>query len=126
MPDHDAPLDKAIRDAGAIPGEVLPRLIFPDPPGFSVDPAVTETQIGEEIEALRHRTTAELKQKHRAVFGEESRRNHKQFLFRRIARRIQANAWDGPPNGPGASSIGFQLDTAGVARTTEVPLVYSG
>jgi hypothetical protein len=27
------------------------------------------------------------------VFGEETRSNHKQFLFRRIAWRIQANAW---------------------------------
>jgi hypothetical protein len=29
------------------------------------------------------------------VFGEETRSNHKQFLFRRIAWRIQTNAWGG-------------------------------
>jgi hypothetical protein len=29
------------------------------------------------------------------VFGESSRSNHKQFLFRRIAWRLQANAWGG-------------------------------
>jgi hypothetical protein len=55
----------------------------------------TETQIRQEIEALRSLTTAQLKQKYREVFGEESRSNHKQFLFRRIAWRIQANAWGG-------------------------------
>jgi hypothetical protein len=33
-----------------------------------------------------------LKAKYRAVFGQESRSNHKQFLVRRIAWRLQANA----------------------------------
>lgn len=55
----------------------------------------TETEIRVEIEGLRSLTTAQLKQKYREVFGEESRSNHKQFLFRRIAWRIQANAWGG-------------------------------
>jgi len=55
----------------------------------------TETEIREEIEALRNLTTAQLKEKYREVFGEETRSNHKQFLFRRIAWRIQANAWGG-------------------------------
>lgn len=54
-----------------------------------------ETQIREEIEGLRSLTTAQLKEKYREVFGERSRSNHKQFLFRRIAWRIQANAWGG-------------------------------
>jgi hypothetical protein len=54
-----------------------------------------EIQIREEIEGLRNFTTAQLKEKYREVFGEESRSNHKQFLFRRIAWRIQANAWGG-------------------------------
>ena len=55
----------------------------------------TDTQIREEIEGLRSLTTAQLKDKYREVFGEHSRSNHKQFLFRRIAWRIQANAWGG-------------------------------
>ncbi|HRU95222.1 MAG TPA: DUF2924 domain-containing protein, partial [Anaerolineae bacterium] len=55
----------------------------------------TETEVRQEIEALCNLTTAQLKQKYREVFGEESRSNHKQFLFRRIAWRIQANAWGG-------------------------------
>jgi len=58
-------------------------------------PMKSETQIRKEIEALRHLTTARLKEKYREVFGEESRSSHKQFLFRRVAWRIQANAWGG-------------------------------
>jgi len=52
-------------------------------------------RIHEEIESLRQMTTAQLKEKYREVFGEETRSNHKQFLFQRIAWRIQANAWGG-------------------------------
>jgi hypothetical protein len=53
------------------------------------------TALREEIEGLRHMTTGQLKDKYSEVFGEASRSNHKQFLFRRIAWRIQANAWGG-------------------------------
>ena len=56
---------------------------------------VQETRIREEIESLRHMTVGRLKEKYLRVFGEASRSNHKQFLFRRIAWRIQANAWGG-------------------------------
>jgi Protein of unknown function (DUF2924) len=45
-----------------------------------------------EIEGLRHQTVRELKIKYREVCGQESRSNHKQFLVRRIAWRLQANA----------------------------------
>jgi hypothetical protein len=54
-----------------------------------------ENEIREEIQGLRSLTTAQLKEKYREVFGEQSRSNHKQFLFRRIAWRSQANAWGG-------------------------------
>jgi hypothetical protein len=40
-------------------------------------------------------TVGQLKDKYEDVFGEASRSNHKQFLFRRIAWRIQANALGG-------------------------------
>jgi hypothetical protein len=40
-------------------------------------------------------TVGQLKNKYEGVFGEASRSNHKQFLFRRIAWRIQANAMGG-------------------------------
>ena len=54
-----------------------------------------ETRIREQIEELRHMTVGQLKEKYREAFGETSRSNHKQFLFRRIAWRLQANAWGG-------------------------------
>ena len=47
-----------------------------------------ENEIREEIEGLRSLTTAQLKEKYQEVFREQSRSNHKQFLFRRIAWRI--------------------------------------
>ncbi len=45
-----------------------------------------------EIDGLRHQSVGQLKVKYREVFGLESRSNHKQFLVRRIAWRLQANA----------------------------------
>jgi hypothetical protein len=53
------------------------------------------TSVREEIEALGHMTAGQLKDRYRDVFSEPSRSNHKQFLVRRIAWRIQANAWGG-------------------------------
>jgi len=38
----------------------------------------------ERFEGLRHLTVGQRKDKYREVFGEDSRSNHKQFLFRRI------------------------------------------
>ena len=43
-----------------------------------------------EIDDLRQMTVGTLRTKHREVFGEESRSSNKQFLFRRIAWRLQA------------------------------------
>ena len=40
-------------------------------------------------------TVGQLKDKYREVFGEDTRSNHKQFLFRHIAWRTQANAEGG-------------------------------
>lgn len=54
-----------------------------------------ETTVRKEIEALRHMTVGQLRQKHVEVFGEETHSNHKEFLFRRIAWRIQALAEGG-------------------------------
>jgi len=44
-----------------------------------------------EIDALRYQTVGQLRIKYREVFGQDSRSNHKQFLVRRIAWRLQAN-----------------------------------
>ena len=54
-----------------------------------------ETTVRKEIEALRHMTLAQLKEKYAEVFGEETQSHHKHFLFRRIAWRIQALAEGG-------------------------------
>ena len=44
------------------------------------------------IEALRGQSVAQLRGRYLELFGHESRSNHKQFLVRRIAWRLQANA----------------------------------
>lgn len=44
------------------------------------------------IEELRGLTVLELQEKYREVFGRESKSAHKQFLFRRIAWQLQAQA----------------------------------
>jgi hypothetical protein len=51
-----------------------------------MDPAVLA-----EIENLRQMKPSALRIKYREVFGEESRSSNRQFLFRRIAWRLQAN-----------------------------------
>jgi Protein of unknown function (DUF2924) len=45
-----------------------------------------------EIEQLRQLKTAALRIRYQEVFGEESRSSNRQFLFRRIAWRLQARA----------------------------------
>jgi hypothetical protein len=54
-----------------------------------------EIAIRQQLEELKRMTVGQLRQKHIEVFGEESRSNHKQFLIRRIAWRIQALAEGG-------------------------------
>src|SRR5208337_1515478 len=54
-----------------------------------------ETAMRKEIDELSTMPVGQLRQKYLEVFGEESRSNHKQFLFRRIAWRIQALAEGG-------------------------------
>lgn len=56
---------------------------------------INTTALREQIEGLRHMTVGQLKDKYFEVFGEESRSNHKQFLFRRVAWRVQANVEGG-------------------------------
>src|SRR5438445_13452358 len=46
-----------------------------------------------EIEQLRAATVTELRAKYFDLFGQPSRSNHKQFLFRRVAWRLQALAY---------------------------------
>lgn len=51
-----------------------------------------DATVVKEIEALRRLTVSGLREKYREVFGEESRSNHKDYLYRRIAWRLQALA----------------------------------
>lgn len=48
--------------------------------------------IGREVAAMERMTVTELKRKYEDVFGEACRSNHKQWLIKRIAWRMQANA----------------------------------
>ena len=48
--------------------------------------------VGKEIAVLKHMTVAELRARYAEVFGEETRSRHKDYLIRRIAWRLQANA----------------------------------
>jgi uncharacterized membrane protein YdbT with pleckstrin-like domain len=47
-------------------------------------------EIGRQIDELRHMTTAQLQMKYRELFGQSSHSNHKDYLFRRVAWRLQA------------------------------------
>jgi hypothetical protein len=55
-----------------------------------MDPAVSRA-----IDELQNLTISVLRKRYRELFGEESKSSNKQFLFRRIAWRLQANAEGG-------------------------------
>lgn len=48
--------------------------------------------LANEIDALRRMTVTELRRRHAELFGEETRAGNRQYLFRRIAWRVQALA----------------------------------
>ena len=47
-------------------------------------------ELNQHIDQLRHLTTAQLQLKYRELFGQASHSNHKGYLFRRVAWRLQA------------------------------------
>src|SRR5438128_1279755 len=49
-----------------------------------------ETTMAARIRALREMTVDELREKHVELFGEETRSRHKEFLWKRLAWRMQA------------------------------------
>jgi hypothetical protein len=51
-----------------------------------------DARMWREIDGLRYQTVGQLRAKYLEVFRQASRSNHKQFLVRRIAWRLQANA----------------------------------
>jgi len=52
-------------------------------------------ELNKHIDQLRHMTTAQLRLKYRELFGQPSHSNHKGYLFRRVAWRMQAVAEGG-------------------------------
>lgn len=52
-------------------------------------------ELNQHIDQLRHMTTAQLQLKYRELFGQASHSNHKDYLFRRVAWRMQALAEGG-------------------------------
>jgi Protein of unknown function (DUF2924) len=47
-------------------------------------------ELDQQIHDLRQMTTAQLQRKYCELFGQESHSNHKNYLFRRVAWRVQA------------------------------------
>jgi hypothetical protein len=52
----------------------------------------TQRELQEDIKRLKDAGVAELQQRDREVFGEEPRSRHRDFLWKRVAWRLQANA----------------------------------
>ncbi len=53
------------------------------------------TTLAAEIKALQEMTVSELQDRYREVFGEETRSHHKDWLWKRIAWRVQELAEGG-------------------------------
>ena len=51
--------------------------------------------IGKEMSALKRMTVPELRRRYAEVFGEKTKTRHNDYLLRKIAWRLQANAWGG-------------------------------
>ena len=56
---------------------------------------MNSAELGERIDQLRQMTTAELRVKYHELFGQTSHSNHKGYLFRRLAWRLQSLAEGG-------------------------------
>ena len=54
-----------------------------------------DVELNQHIDQLRHMTTAQLQLKYHELFGQASHSNHKGYLFRRVAWRMQAVAEGG-------------------------------
>ena len=54
-----------------------------------------DAELNRHIDQLRHLTTAQLQLQYRELFGQASHSNHKDYLFRRVAWRLQALAEGG-------------------------------
>lgn len=54
-----------------------------------------DSELGQQIDQLRQMTTAQLQMKYQELFGQASHSNHKGYLFRRLAWRLQSKAEGG-------------------------------
>jgi len=57
----------------------------------AAEPHASSLNITAEVAAMGRKTVRELREQYERVFGEECRSNHKQWLIKRIAWRMQAN-----------------------------------
>jgi hypothetical protein len=64
-------------------------------------------ELNQHIDQLRQMTTAQLQQKYRELFGQPSHSNHKDYLFRRVAWRMQAVAEGGLSERARAYALGI-------------------
>ena len=65
--------------------------------------------IGKQIAALKRMTVTELRRRHIEAFGEPTGSGNKDFLWKRIAWRIQAHAEGDLPSRAAAASAGVGL-----------------
>lgn len=63
-----------------------------------------------ELKKLQRMTVGELQQKYLETFGEKTRSNSKDFLWKRVAWRLQANAWGGIPEREEARALDLAND----------------
>ena len=54
-----------------------------------------DADVNQQVDELRRMTTAQLQLRYRQLFGQSSHSNHKDYLFRRVAWRLQALAEGG-------------------------------
>ena len=81
-----------------------------------------EETIEQQIAELSPMTVGQLKKKYIEVFGEETRSNNRQFLFRRIAWRIQALAEGGLSERARRRALEIEtMRTSGFAPQTRRP-----
>jgi hypothetical protein len=67
-------------------------------------------ELNQHIDDLRHLTTTQLQLKYRELFGQPSHSNHKDYLFRRVAWRMQALAEGGLSERARAYARGIAID----------------
>lgn len=76
--------------------------------------------VGQKVSELRRMNVGELRREYAEVFGEQTRSFHKEFLVRRIAWRVQANAEGGLPDRARRRAAELADDTDQRKRALEI------